>query len=126
MDIRWILALLLFLPVLSSRADGKIAGGADESKAEISASSEVIQQKGFHLLGPESGLIPARDENGNVFLLKLGNDFSHASVPAYAKGQDQSVTEMLKAQIDAINELSEKVVRLETRIKALERGLTDE
>ena len=117
---------MLFLPALSSIADGKIADGADERKAETSAAPEVIQQKGVHLLSPESGFIPARDENGNVFLLNLGEDFSQASVPAYAKGQSQAVIEMLKAQTDAINELSEKVILLETRIKTLERGLTDE
>lgn len=126
MDIRWILTLLIFLPALNSIADEKSAGGADERKAEISAASKVIQQKGLHFLGPESGFIPARDENGNVFLLNLGKDFSHASVPAHAIDSSPAVIEMLKAQTDAINELSEKVILLETRIMTLERGLKEE
>lgn len=126
MDIRWIPALLLFLPALNAIADGKSAGVMDERKAEASSVSDIIQPRGLHFLGPESGFIPARDETGNVFLLNLGKDFSHASVPAYAIGSSQTVIEMLKVQKDAINELSAKVILLETRIKTLESGLTDE
>lgn len=126
MDIRRILALLLFLPALNSIADGKSSGGTDQIKTEASSVSEVIQPNSFHFLGPESGFIPVRDEIGNVFLLNLGKDFSRVSVPAYAIGSSQTMIEMLKAQTDAINELSEKVILLETRIKTLESGLTNE